>query len=334
MKVIKNFVGLSLCALLAISACTDDNKKGRYGLKKQNNPVPEFSATSAYDYIQKQVDFGPREPNSEEHAATRLFLIETLRSYAGRQNVFAQNFEVMGYEEEPLRLTNILAGFNTTATTRILLAAHWDTRPRAEEDQDPDLRLEPILGADDGGSGVGVLLELARIFSENPPPIGIDFILFDGEDYGHSSDLDYYFLGARHWSANPPVPGYSPRFAILLDMVGGVGAQFPKEGYSTRYASKLVDNIWQVAKEMGHGELFIDQQGGPVADDHLIVNQFAGIPMINIIHYYTDGRSVEFAPHWHTHNDTMDIISVETLQAVGDVLLEVIYNRIPPQIIQ
>lgn len=323
--------GIATLLLLLLIGCgeTEDHSNDRFFLKKQSNFVPEFSAQNAYDLIQDQVDFGPRNPNSEGHQQAKTFLIETLRSYAGQRFVFAQNFQVEGYDES-LELTNIIAAFNPNASDRILLAAHWDTRPRAEEDDNSTMQSQPILGADDGGSGVGVLLELARIFSENPPPIGVDILLFDGEDYGHSSDLDKYFLGARHWSANPPVPGYSPRFGILLDMVGGVNAQFPKEGYSRRYANRLVDNIWNVAAELGHDNLFLPQQGGPVADDHLIVNQYAEIPMINIIHYKSDdGRSVEFPIYWHTHNDNMDIISLETLQATGDVLVEVLYNRIP-----
>ena len=241
--------------------------------------------------------------------------------------MFVQEFQQTVYEND-LTMYNIVAALGLQYSDRILLAAHWDSRPRAEED--PDNPGQPILGADDGGSGVGVLLELARIFSENDLPIGVDIILFDGEDYGEVSDLDNYFLGARHWSNNPPVPGYSPRFGILLDMVGGENAVFYKESYSMRYAPNLVDEIWSIADNKGYDDLFINQRGGAVADDHLIVNRQTDINMINIIHHsVNENGTVQFPPYWHTQNDTMEIIDRSTLQAVGDVLLELIYNRIP-----
>lgn len=322
-----------ISTLFIFFACSADREpevqKGRFAFNKGNANVPEFDAQSAYRYIETQVSFGTREPNSIGHRQTREFLIETLRGYAGTNAVFSQDFQFVGYDGEVLNLSNIIAAFNLNARDRILLAAHWDTRPRADEESDPNRQNEPIIGANDGGSGVGVLLELARIFSENMPPIGVDILFFDGEDYGKPSDLDNYFLGARAWSANPPVPGYSPRFGILLDMVGAQGATFPKEGFSRRYAPALVNNVWDVARELGYDHIFIDRNGAPVADDHWIVNIIANIPMIDIIHYDSpDGQSVQFPEFWHTHNDNMDIISTETLQAVGDVLVEIIYNRL------
>jgi glutaminyl-peptide cyclotransferase len=326
-------LNLVFCTSLVflLSSCNNNPPANpRFELKPQNRNVPQFDGQRAFDYIQAQVDIGPRNPNSDGHRIARDYLLTTLRGYAGSNAVFAQDFTADGYDET-LQLTNVIAAFNLSSSDRILLAAHWDTRPRAEEDLWEDMQDNPILGADDGGSGVGVLLELARIFSENPPPIGVDIIFFDGEDYGHSHDIDRYFLGARYWSANPPVPGYSPRYGILLDMVGGKGATFPKEGYSRRFAPELTENIWKLAKELGYESLFIQQNGGMVADDHLIVNLETDIQMINIIHYTSDGNSVVFPPYWHTHNDTMEIISTETLQAVGDVLVELIYNRIPPR---
>lgn len=322
-----------LLIFMLISACSGEKKiepqKGRFAFNKGNAVVPVFDAQSAYNFIEAQVSFGTREPNSIGHRQTREYLMETLRGYAGSNAVFAQDFQFGGYDSEILNLTNIIAAFNLNSRERILLAAHWDTRPRAEEESDPIRRNEPIIGANDGGSGVGVLLELARIFSEHMPPLGVDIILFDGEDYGKPSDLDNYFLGARAWSANPPVPGYSPRFGILLDMVGAEGATFPKEGFSRRYAPALVNNVWDVARELGYDHIFIDRNGPPVADDHWIVNMIANIPMIDIIHYTSpDNQTVQFPEFWHTHNDTMEIISTETLQAVGDVLIEIIYNRL------
>lgn len=315
---------LLFCMLLLVS-CGD--QKANLQFERQSREVPAFDSDSAYNFIEDQVNFGPRVPNSEAHVQTRDYLVSELKKSAGESSVFVQEFQQTVYGDT-LTMYNILAGFGLEQPDRILLAAHWDSRPRAEEDpKNPD---EPILGADDGGSGVGLLLELARIFSEHDLPIGVDIILFDGEDYGRVSDLDNYFLGARHWSNNPPVPGYGPRFGILLDMVGGENAVFYKENYSMRYAPNLVDEIWSIAAAKGYDNLFINQRGGAVADDHLIVNQQTDINMINIIHHsVNENGSVQFPPYWHTQDDTMEIIDQTTLQAVGDVLLELIYNRIP-----
>jgi hypothetical protein len=293
---------------------------------EKGREVPEFSADSAFSYIETQVNFGPRVPNTEGHKNTRAFLESKLRDYAGNNAVFSQEFSEEGYDET-LEMANLIAAFNPTSSDRIMLSAHWDTRPRADEDT--SRTSEYIAGADDGGSGVGVLIELARIFAENPPPIGVDIVLFDGEDYGTQGDINKYFLGSRYWSNNPPVPGYSPRFGILLDMVGAENAIFPKEGYSMNYAPNLVNEIWGIAAEKGHSDLFLDQESAGVLDDHYIVYNNTGIPIIDIINHTVamDGN-INFAPHWHTHKDDLPIIDKEILQVVGDVLLELIYNRI------
>lgn len=289
--------------------------------------MPLFSADSAYHFIELQLSAGPRVPGSEGHSMARDIIRRKLQEFAGQRNTYSQNFQEIVYGDT-LNMTNFISSFGGSHTDRIVLAAHWDTRPRAEKD--PDDKDSPIPGADDGGSGVGVLLELARIFFENPVPIGVDIIFFDGEDYGKPSDLEFYFLGSREWGNNPPVPDYNPRFGILLDMVGGENAIFPKEGYSMQYAQSLVNEIWSVADEKGYGDLFVDQRGAPISDDHVIVQRLTGIPMINIIHHrVSDDGKVIFPEYWHTQRDDLNIISKSTLQAVGDVLLELIYNRIP-----
>jgi hypothetical protein len=298
------------------------------GLKfsEKGREVPSFNSDSAYHFVQEQVNFGPRVPNSVAHKEAMEYFSNKLKEYAGSNAVFVQEFEAEGYDEQ-LELGNVIAAFNLTAPDRIMLSAHWDSRPRA--DMDSTRKEEAILGADDGGSGVAVLLELARIFRDNPPPIGVDIVLFDGEDYGKSGSLEKYFLGSRYWSNNPPVPGYSPRFGILLDMVGAKGAQFPKEQYSVSYAPNLVDEVWNIAEEKGHDNYFLNELGAAVSDDHVIVNEQARIPIINIInHGRTERGSAQFAPHWHTQGDNMDIISRQTMQAVGDVMAELIYNRL------
>lgn len=313
-----------LIVLMVLAACSAE-KGPDIDLERQGREVPDFSADSAFVYIEKQLEFGPRVPGTPEHVRAKDWKRERLSTFSG-SNVFVQEFSQQVYERD-LDMFNILAAFNPAATDRILLAAHWDTRPRADAETDPDLQNNPIPGADDGASGVAVLLELARIMEENPPPLGVDIILFDGEDYGREGDLQYYFLGARHWVANPPLAGYKPRFGILLDMVGADGARFPKEQYSMFYAGTVVDQIWNIAADMGYGEYFINETGAYVLDDHWVVNENTEIPMLNIINHKPGEGSI-FADHWHTHKDDIDIISKETLQAVGDVLVEVLYNRI------
>ena len=315
---------LLVVSVLLLVSCGEDHS--RLNFEEQGREVPAFNADSAYQFIEQQVAFGPRNPGSKGHQQTEDYLLAKLKEYAGSRSVYPQQFTSVGYEGDTLELTNIIAAFNTQSSDRILLCAHWDTRPRAEKAASDTSK--PILGADDGGSGVGVLLELARIFRENPPPIGVDIVLFDGEDYGREGDLENYFLGSRYWANNPPVKGYSPRFGILLDMVGGQNAKFPKEGYSMEYAPALVNEIWAIAEEKGYGNYFIDKKGNRISDDHIVVNRILGIPTINVIRHSVTSDGAQFAPYWHTHQDDMSVISKQTLESVGDVMTELIYNRI------
>ncbi len=306
--------------------CSKDSEE-KLGLEPKGRTVPNFNADRAYQKLAAQVKMGPRNPGSEGYNQAKNYLINQLQKYAGDNNVGVQNFKHVGYNGDTLNLTNIIASFNTKSSDRIMLCAHWDTRPRA--DRDLNQPQKPILGADDGASGVSVLLELARLFHKYPPPAGVDIILFDGEDYGKEGDLENYFLGSRYWSNNPPVENYHPSFAILLDMVGGRGARFPKEQYSIHYAPALVNEIWSIADQIGYSAVFPNRTGGFVADDHLIINRVQQIPTINIIrHSVNENGEAVFAPYWHTRSDDLDVISKKTLQAVGQVLTELIYNRI------
>jgi glutaminyl-peptide cyclotransferase len=314
-----------LTVWLAFISCSASENE--FEFRDQGNFVPEFSSGNAFRYIEEQVAMGPRVPGTEAHERAKDYFIEHFRNTAGRRAAFVQSFELEVYGDT-IPLYNIIASFGLEHDDRIVLAAHWDSRPRAEED--PDDPHSPIPGADDGASGTGVLMEFATIFSNFSLPVGVDIILFDGEDYGETGDLDNYFLGSRYWSQNPPVPGYNPRFGILLDMVGGVDAVFPKEGYSMNFAPTLVNEIWSIADEFGKAGLFLNERGGMISDDHIIVERYTGIPMINIIHHRRNpAGGVDFPPYWHTQNDNMDIIDQDVLQSVGEVLLELIYNRIP-----
>ncbi len=314
---------LLLCFLLA--SCSGDGED-RLNFKDRGRDVPFFNADSAYHFLSQQVSFGPRNPNSEGHRQTRTYLIDKLSGYAGPRSVYAQHFNHRGYDGDTLRLSNIIAAFNVNSSDRIMLCAHWDTRPRADEDPaDPD---NPIPGADDGASGVAVLLELARLMSEQLPAIGVDIVLFDGEDYGKTGNLEQYFLGSRYWANNPPVKNYRPRFSILLDMVGGENPRFPKEQYSMQFAPALVNEVWSIAAEKGYGSVFVNEVGAAISDDHVVINRILNIPAIDIIRHSPEDGRAGFAPYWHTHKDNLDIIDKRTLQAVGDVLAELIYNRI------
>ncbi|HTR81546.1 MAG TPA: M28 family peptidase [Bacteroidota bacterium] len=275
--------------------------------------VPDFDGEASYAYLTAQTDFGPRNPNSVGHEKCREYLYSELQKYADR--VLQQDFDYSGYGGEVLKLTNIFGSFNTSATRRILLLAHWDTRPRADQDENPANRNKPILGADDGASGVAVLLELARLMKHTPPPIGVDILFVDGEDYGKEHDLDRYFLGSRHFMSVRDT-SYKPIFGVLLDMVGDRDLQIPMEQNSMTYAPKAVDLIWSTAEKIGVTQ-FVNVPGEEISDDHLAFNQ-GGIPTVDIIDFQY--------PYWHTLQDTPDKCSGESLQAIGSVLANVIYS--------
>lgn len=293
--------------------------------------IPLFNSDSAYAFIEAQVSMGPRVPNSPAHRATGDFLIATFKRFGATVEV--QDFEQKAFDGTNLFLRNIIASYNPSATKRILLAAHWDTRPFA--DKDKENKDKPIDGANDGGSGVAVLLELARLFQEQPPQVGIDLILFDGEDYGepkgYTGTIDYskthWCLGSQYWSKTPHKKGYSAYYGILLDMVGAKNARFYREGFSMRYAPKIVEKVWSTAQKLGHGSYFIPKNTGMITDDHLFINKNAKIPTIDIIQYGPESAHTYFGEYHHTHQDNMTIISKETLQAVGETVMHVVYHE-------
>lgn len=296
--------------------------------------MPEFSGRNAFDYIARQVEFGPRNPGSPGAAAALDWLVEELSKSA--DTVERQPFEHTGYSGREYRMTNVIARFNPGTTPRILLCAHWDTRPRAEEDIDEADRDDPILGANDGGSGVAVLLELARIMKENRPEIGIDIVLFDGEDYG-DSDIDgteQYFLGARHFSRELPAD-YRYAFGILLDIIGDRDAIFRREGYSQQYAPQVLTRIFAAADFL-ELDRFVNEQGGSISDDHLPLNRIARIPTIDIIDIEMVGNNSPDPRrrYWHTSDDTMENIGEEPLRQVGELLVYTIYRLLPHDIEQ
>lgn len=296
-------------------------------VKQQN--VPAFDADSAWVFVENQVKFGPRVPNSEAHVACGNYLTSELKRFGAQ--VYEQEATLTAYNGTQLKAKNIIGSFNPENSKRVLLFAHWDSRPYADHDKDPANHKKPIDGADDGASGVGVLLEMARQFSIKSPAIGIDIIFFDAEDYGTPEFVKEYkentwCLGAQFWAKNPHVKGYKADFGILLDMVGAKNASFFKEATSMRYAPQIVEEVWSTARDLGYGKFFINAEGGAITDDHQYVILGRNIPCIDII--YTDPESDNgFGPHWHTQNDTMDNIDRETLKAVGQTVLQVVYNQ-------
>lgn len=295
----------------------------------------DFNADSAYQFIQKQVDFGPRVPNTAQHRACGDYLVATLKKYGWQ--VVGQPFTATTFDGKKLNARNIIGSFNPQASKRILLTSHWDSRPFS--DQDSLIKNKPVLAANDGASGVGILLEIARVLSKETakPEIGVDIIFFDAEDWGSSGSEDTgmeysgFCLGSQHWAANKHNPGYTAYFGILLDMVGAKGATFFKEGYSTQLADDVVRQVWATASRLGYSNYFIDETGGAITDDHVPVNKVARIPMIDIIHTRQNNMSKTFFDQWHTAHDTMENIDPKTLKAVGQTLIQVLYQEAQDQ---
>ena len=328
----KKFLYLIMCVLF-LSCCSQKGatSSADSSVKKNSSSVavPAFDADSAYSYVEKQVDFGPRVPNTEAHKACAAYLISELERHGAK--IYVQEAVLAAYNGERLNAKNIIGTFSPDKSRRVMLFAHWDSRPYADHDADEANHRKPIDGADDGGSGVGVLLEIARQIGMTAPDIGVDIIFFDAEDYGVPVFEDIYMndswaLGSQYWAKNPHIPNYKAEYGILLDMVGSKGATFYKEGFSVQYASMHVEKVWSAARNLGYGKYFINANGDPITDDHLFVIRGRGIPCIDIINLDPKGRNNGFGAHWHTINDNMSIIDRETLKAVGQTVLHVIYN--------
>jgi len=319
---------------LLLSSCKKDTQVNNEPIKDGTTAnatvkVPVFSKDTAYAFVAKQVSFGPRIPGTEAHKATRQWLVQKFKSYGAAVN--EQSFKVNTVPLGEVRSANIIASFNPTFARRVVLAAHWDTRYAADEDD--TLPKETFDGADDGGSGVAVLLEIARLLKDNPIALGVDLILFDAEDQGTSGGKeDTWCLGSQYWAEHPHVKGYRAEYGILLDMVGAKGATFQKEDLKNVFQAEkvrkihnLYDQLWALAKGMNKSALFLEFNGKPFVDDHYYVNLRTDIPMIDIIHKPVDSTK-GFGKHWHTHDDNMNVIDPNILGAVGQVVTAYVYN--------
>ena len=294
---------------------------------------PAFNADSAYAYTKAQCDFGPRDMNSKGHDACGEWIVAQFERLGCK--VTRQKADLKGYDGTILHSMNIMASYNPAATTRIMLCAHWDSRPWADNDPDSTNWHKPILAANDAASGVAVMLEIARQLKSTPLPsgFGVDFVCFDAEDWGtpqwepnQDNEGDTWALGAQYFASNLP-QGYEARYGILLDMVGGLNAKFYEEGMSKQFAPEIVKKVWKAARQAGYGSFFPRQDGGMITDDHIPVNKQAGIPTIDIIPYYPDCQQSSFGPTWHTLADNMDNIDRNTLKAVGQTVIQVLFSE-------
>lgn len=335
MKKSKIMIALLIVALIAGAAFNflPSNKaevSETEEIEKVQPVGPDFNADSAYIYLQEQCNFGPRTMNSTAHDKCEKWIIQKFEQYGCK--VTTQKATLNGYDGTPLRSTNIIASYNPKATTRIMFCAHWDCRPWADNDPDSTNWHKPIIAANDAASGVGVMIELARILKGSGLELGVDFICFDAEDYGTPQWFegedpgDTWALGAQYFANNLP-EGYAPRYGILLDMVGGVGAKFYREGMSMQYAPAIVKKVWNAARQVGYGSYFPKDDGGMITDDHIPVNQTANIPCIDVIPYYPDCAQSSFGPTWHTIADNMDNIDKNTLKAVGQTMVQVLFTE-------
>lgn len=328
----KKHVFTVLMLILAIS-CGSRKANNSKETPTRELSAPAFCADSAFNYIKIQTDFGPRVPNTEAQVKCAAWLMKKLGDFGAQ--TFLQGFESVTFDKTKIRCYNIIGSYNPDSPTRIILCSHWDSRPWADNDPDPANHKTPIDGANDGASGVGVILEIARQLQAKAPEIGVDCIFFDAEDWGPGPDDEYegvnsekyWGLGTQYWAAKHHKENYKAKYAILLDMVGGKGSRFCVEKYSEMYAKGVVDRVWNAASELGHGALFMRVSGAYVTDDHYFINTIAKIPAIDIVPYTPKAGNGSFGPTWHTLQDNIDNIDKNVLQAVGETLLRVIYNE-------
>ncbi len=322
MKMLYAMVGLAMMTM----ACGSGNNAATTTENNSDQTAPPamtFSADSAYSYVKQQCDMGPRVPGTPAHERCAQWLTASLRQWC--DTVVVQQAPVTTFDGKQLNCKNIVGTFNPQASDRLLVLAHWDCRPWADNDPDPSLRQQPVMGANDAASGTAVILELARLMAQQRPEVGVDLLLVDVEDWGENENEDSWALGTQYWANNPHVAGYRANCGILLDMVGTRGARFTQEYFSKQYAQGVIDMVWKTASQSGFGSYFINQDGGAITDDHVMVNRLAGIPTIDIIDMRLDSDT-GFFDGWHTTHDTLDQIDPATLRAVGQTLVNLIYN--------
>lgn len=322
---------LIVFSLLLITACGDKQRK-QYTAQKTSVDytsvnTPSFSADSALAFLSHQLEFGFRNPGSKGHDACAKYLHNTMAKWC--DTVISQPFTTELWNGQSVKGINIISSINPSSYDRILLCAHWDSRLWADHDPDKNNHHSPILGANDGASGVALLMEMARAMSQKRPSVGIDFIFFDVEDQGlpEWAEVEYrdntWCKGSQYWASNPHRPFYRATYGILFDMVATPEPRFTKEEISRRYAQIPLDKIWTAANILGYGQVFVNQNTDAILDDHMYINQIAGIPTIDIVQ---NSPECSFFKYWHTVGDNLDAVNGQSMKLVADVVMKVIYN--------
>ena len=304
-----------LGTLILSMACSDTDANGGGGAQAAT-PGP-FSGEQALAYVKAQLDFGPRVPGSEAHRKTGDWIVQMMKARA--DTVIEQRWDHTAADGKVLPLRNVFARFRPEATERVLYVTHWDTRPRSENARDPEQKLLPVPGANDGASGTAMLIALGDVLKKTPPAVGVDFLFVDGEDYGEFGPPEVdVLLGAKYFAEFPLVANYTPLFGVLWDMIGDRDLKFEKEANSMRDAPEVVARVWEQANALGHGSVFVPTEGIGITDDHIPLLK-AGLRVINVI-------DLDFKWH-HTPDDTIDKISAASLKIVGDVALALVTAR-------
>ena len=329
------FRGIQYSILLLLLLCVSCVKQQQSSTT--NSQLSTFSADSAYTYIAQQLAFGARVPGTQAHEACGDWLVSELARHGAQ--VKNQHGTMTNYAGKPQAIRNIVAILEGNTSHAILLCAHWDCRPWSDEEELYEDRFEPVMGANDGASGVGVILEMVRQLSirkskgEFIPTVQVVF--FDCEDMGTpahftGSQRDHtWCLGSQYWAQQLKIQNskFKINYGVLLDMVGDPSATFPKEYFSMQYAGGYVEQLWRTAQRLGYGRYFVQQATYyPITDDHYYVNTIAGIPCVDIIDYKTNTET-GFAEWWHTQHDDIQNINKQTLQAVGETVLTTICSK-------
>ena len=321
----RNYYLLFLVAAFFCSGCNSYSKQNERKDEIMEIKTPQFNSDSAFTYIENQVIFGARVPLSKAHENCATYLQQTMQRFA--DTVMVQEGLVELYDGSVVTAKNIISSYCPWSKNRILLCAHWDSRPFSDN-EDSNV-FTPVLGANDGASGVGVLMEIARCLAQDGLQIGIDIIFFDVEDQGIPEFEDDYkdntwCLGSQYWSKTPHTMFYRANYGILLDMVGNSNPRYTKEEVSRVFAPGLVEKVWNVANQLGYGLSFVNQNTPAILDDHLYVNQIAQIPMIDIVQ---NQEGTSFFEHWHTVNDNIDVIDKDALKQVAHVVYTILYSE-------
>ena len=304
-------------AFFFAAACSTDTKSGSAAQRSPAQPPTGFSGAAAYEYAKQQFAFGPRVPGTPAAKQAGDWIIRQMQSRA--DTVIVQSWTYTTVDGKKLPLRNILARFRPTASQRVLYITHWDSRPIAESAATDAERKMPTPGANDGASGVGMFIALGDLMKKTKPLVGVDLLFVDGEDYGQFGPPEVdVLIGSKYFATHLPSPGYKPLFGVLWDMIGDKDLRIPYEMNSFQQVPDVVSRVWQTAADLGHGNIFVQESGMEVIDDHIPLLQ-AGLRVIDVI-------DLDYPPH-HTPQDTMDKISAQSLGIVGDVAAALVTRR-------